>query len=221
MRALRARRATRLAALAMGVAGALAPSRAVASGAGYPPVAQAPMREDTTTFAPAVGAEVGIGVVSPSFGAPVMNLLGHVGVSLSLRSNVSLSVGGETGLALSFSDASPTFGYLLRIPLRFFGEGVFSKGLDYRTHKYMNLHLGGTVGDDFALASQCAGGTCSYVPASLYTAFGLRVGLSYSQYTRNAVGIFMRWDNEVAQCHGLTCNAYIQTYIWDLGWTLF
>ena len=76
-------------------------------------------------------------------------------------------------------------------------------------------------GDDFLLSSQCQSGACSYVPASLYTGFGLRVGLSYSQFTRSALGIFMRWDNDVAQCAGLKCNQYIQTYTWDLGWTLF
>jgi hypothetical protein len=94
--------------------------------------------------------------------------------------------------------------------------------VDYRNNRYVNLHVGGSVGSDFVLASQCQNGTCSYMTPGDYTGFGARVGLSVTQNS-SGVGIFIRWDNDVGGCMGgpTKCNTYVQIYTWNLGWTLF
>jgi hypothetical protein len=186
------------------------------------PVSGTPLREESP-YSPWAGVEVGAGVVWPSLGAPLFNIGGHLGGSLSVGSNVTLALGIESGVGLALSGATPTYGYMLRVPLRGFFETIISRPIDYRTHRAMNLHIGGGLGSDFVLASECSNGSCSYLPPGSYLGFGLRVGLSVTQDS-NGIGAFLRWDNDVSgTCAGGTndCHSYIQMFTWNVGWTLF
>jgi hypothetical protein len=190
----------------------------------YAPVLSEPLPASSRggPYAPAAGVELGLGPEYPSFRAPLGQMLLRLGASFRLDRDLAVAAGGESGIALSVGSTSPNYGYLLRVPFKVFADVIVSRLLDFRTHRYANLHLGGSVGQEFALAAQCTSGECNYIPAAMYFGFGVRVGLSYSAETRSSVGLFTRFDNDVAQCSGLTnCKAYIQTYTWNLAWTLF
>lgn len=180
--------------------------------------------EQELTFGPAAGVEVGLGVVSPSVGTPFGQLLMRLGVAIRLNPTVTLVAGAETGLGVAVGSGSPTYGYVFRLPFKGFAEGIVSRLVDYRTHGYVNLHFGAEVGGEFFLSAECSTGTCNYIPAGMQTGFGARVGLSYSQGSRSAIGLFVRWDADAANgsCNGAAqCTDVLQTFTWNVAWTLF
>jgi hypothetical protein len=188
------------------------------------PSAAEPPPEDpaASPFAPAAGVEVGFGPAYPSFHAPIGQMVLRLGVAFHVAPGLAIAGGGEGGVALAVGNGASEYGYLLRVPLKVYTDVIYSRMLDYRSRRYVNLHMGGSIGQEFALSAQCLSGTCNYVPASMYVGFGFRVGLSYSVASRSAVGLFVRFDNDLAQCNGATdCKSYIQTYTWNIGWTLF
>jgi hypothetical protein len=206
-----------------GVLGPCREARADETAAAVPSTAS---REDNpdVTFGASGGAEVGGGVVSPSVGVAFGHLLGRLGVAMHTSPHLSVIAGGETGLGAAFGSGSPAYGYVLRLPLKFYSDVIFSNLLNYRQRSYANLHLGGNFGPEYFLSAECAAGTCNYIPAGAQWGFGARVGISFSQGTRSSVGVFARWDGDVANgsCSGTAqCLNLIQTFTWNLGWTTF
>jgi hypothetical protein len=220
MRSLNVRAACLVAAALTSVDAGPARADEAAADQALPPPPSA-LREESP-FAIAAGLDVGSGVVWPSIAASLYEVRARLGVSLAASPSITFVAGGESGAGLALSGTTPTYGYLVRAPLRFFAEGVFSRSVDYRNDRYVNLHVGGSVGSDFVLASQCQNGSCSYMTPGNYTGFGARVGLSITQNS-SGVGVFVRWDNDVGGCTGgpAKCNTYVQMYTWSLGWTLF
>jgi hypothetical protein len=181
--------------------------------------------ETTTTFAPAAGVEVGLGTVYPTMGAPLGSILGRAGVAIHTPSPFAFVLGGEFGGAAALgSTASTSYGYIVRVPLKVFADGIVSRNLDYRTRRYLNVHFGGTVGPEFGLGAQCDNGNCNYIPPGVYVGFGARAGLSMSQGSRSSLGLFVRWDVDIAQCSKSdigNCGEVLHTFTWSLGWSLF
>ncbi len=237
MRPLRVRGGPRLAAAGLALAGALAGGRASAADGndGLPP---APTKLRMESFyAPAAGVEAGAGVVWPSVAATFAAITGRLGASFRfpvaplpwLFQTLYGAVGAESGVGLALSGTTPTYGYVLRVPMRGFAELIFSRYVEYREARAVNLHVGASGGNDFVLASQCTSGTCSYLAPANYAAFGVRVGISLTDHA-SGIGVFMRWDSEIAGhqspgAGGCTtasgCNPYFQIYTWNVGWTLF
>lgn len=172
-------------------------------------------------IAPSAGTEVGYGNAYPSLGTPVAQVLGRLGVSLEFPSSWTLVGGLESGATVAMGTGMPHYGYLFRIPFKGFAEAILSRRVDYRSKRFINLHFGGTYGQEFSLAAQCNTDGCNYLPAGLHTGFGGRVGLSFSQGSRSSIGLFLRWDGDVGECGGASCQAFLQTFTWNLGWTLF
>jgi hypothetical protein len=155
-------------------------------------------------------------------GAPLGSIVGHAGFAIHTPTPLSWIVAGEIGGSAALgSTASTSYGYLVRIPFKFFTEGILSRSLDYRSRRYLHLHFGGSAGPEFALGAQCNSGDCNYIAPGVYTGLGLRSGISLSQASRSSLGLFARWDVDLAQCAGTRCGAVLHTFTWNLGWSLF
>jgi hypothetical protein len=175
--------------------------------------------------APAAGTEFGLGVVVPSLHVPVYAFQGRLGVALETSSRVAFLLEGMTGITVGFNTggSSTDYGYLVRVPLMFTPEIVYSRLVDYRNKRFMNFHFGLGVGGDFVLAAQCLQEACNYITPSVYFALGARAGLSFSAYERSAVGLFVSWQNDFAPCPPASqnCSTALSTFIWSVGWSLF
>jgi hypothetical protein len=237
MRPLKRKSSARAAAVGLAVAVAFAGGEAAAADdKDALPAAPTKLRMESV-YAPAAGLEAGAGVVWPSVAATFAAITGQLGASFRLPAapvpwlfqTLYVAVGAESGVGIALSGTTPTYGYVLRLPMRGFADLIFSRYIEYREARAVNLHFGGSGGSDFVLASQCSGGTCSYLPPANYGAFGLRVGISLTDHA-SGIGAFMRWDSEVAGhqgpgaggCTGGSgCNPYFQIFTWNIGWTLF
>jgi hypothetical protein len=185
-----------------------------------------PQREDTPeiTYGPASGIEVGAGVVSPSVGTPFGHMLARLGLAMHTSPTFTLVGGAETGLGFAFGSGSPSYGYVVRLPFKFTLDGISSHLLDYRLNGYVNFHFGAELGYEYFLSAECSTGTCNYIPAGVQVGFGARIGISYSQGSRSSVGAFVRWDGDAAKgtcTGGAQCTNILQTFTWNLAWTLF
>lgn len=189
-----------------------------------PPRPPAALREESP-YGPAGALEVGAGAVWPSVAAPLAVVHGRLGGSYSASSIFTFTGGFESGVGLALSGSSPVYGYMLRLPLRGYSEVIVSRHLDYRTNRFANLHFGGSIGSDFVLSSQCANGSCSYLPPGNYFGFGFQAGISMTQNS-SGLGGFVRWDADTGGCSGgivnlSKCNSFINMFTWNVGWTFF
>ena len=175
-------------------------------------------------FAPAAGAEFGLGTTFPTLRTPAFELEGKLGISIRTGTDVSIVLAGQSGVTLAFNtgNATPFYGYFIRIPLEFAPEVIYSRILDYHRLRYINLHFGGAVGGDLLLAAQCVAPDCNYIQPAIGFGLGARIGISYSAVERSSIGVFVDWHNYWASCaQGATCLNYLSSLVWSLGWTLF
>jgi hypothetical protein len=175
---------------------------------------------------PAAGTELGYGAVIPSLHVPTYSFGGRLGIAFETPSRVALVLAGATGVTVAFNtgSSSPYYGYLIRVPLMFTPEVIYSRLVDYKHKRFMNFHVGIAAGGDFVLAAQCLEGACNYILPSTYFGLGARIGLSYSAVERSAVGLFVSWQTDFAPCPPSAegnCATTLSTITWSLGWSLF
>lgn len=179
------------------------------------------------TFAPAAGAEFGIGTVVPTMHTPALQVQGKLGVAWHGPSWAFVAAGqGGVAAALNVGSATPYYGYLVRVPFELALEAIYSHYVSYTQRLYINLHMGGLIGTGFILAATCNAGNCAYLQPALTTpSWGLRSGLSFSSGVRSSMGLFVTWHNDHVACPvgtpGAGCTTWLSTVIWSVGWTLF